>query len=305
MEKIEYKDKLYRVYLVEEEPDCFGNNVSSDNWKALLDIIDDDLNKRKVFEFIHPKDSHKHYYRRYRIVPAKGVLQMVLGQFRDPLDFAYVRFLLYSYKYKVPYIVVERYNSQFLNPDHMAKMVENAINKSLKGSGVKVLFKPWVTNGMVILYSQDFDLSYEHELRAIKGACLIQAGFEDSLEDNKKKEEKKRRRKEAHAKTEHNKFDILNYMSSKVKNKPKLLDWLDEKVIGQNLPRGMMRPVRFLINKKLMKGLTISAFNKRYHKEGLISVSSFNNYTNKQYVCFVDDPIYDDMEENFEIDRFI
>ena len=107
------------------------------------------------------------------------------------------------------------------------------------------------------------------------------------------------------AKTEENEFDILNYMSSKVKNKPKLLDWLDENVKGQNLPRGMMRPVRFLINKKLMKGLPISAFNRRYHKEGLISVSSFNNYTNELYECFVNDPIYDDMEENFEIERFI
>ena len=120
-----------------------------------------------------------------------------------------------------------------------------------------------------------------------------------------KKEEKKRMRKEAHDKTVQNKYDILNYMSSKVKNKPKLLDWLDEKVKGQNVPIGMMRPVRFLINKKLMKGLTISAFNKRYHKEGLISVSSFNNYTNQQYECFVNDPIYDDLEENFDIGRFI
>ena len=37
--------------------------------------------------------------------------------------------------------------------------------------------------------------------------------------------------------------------------------------------------------------MSFSAFNARYHKEGLISVSSFN-----------DDMIYDDMEKNFEVD---
>ena len=39
--------------------------------------------------------------------------------------------------------------------------------------------------------------------------------------------------------------------------------------------------------------MSFSAFNARYHKEGLISVSSFN---------FEDDMIYDDMEKNFEVD---
>ena len=45
--------------------------------------------------------------------------------------------------------------------------------------------------------------------------------------------------------------------------------------------------------------MSFSAFNARYHKEGLISVSSFNNYTNDKYICFEDDMIYDDMEKNF------
>ena len=48
--------------------------------------------------------------------------------------------------------------------------------------------------------------------------------------------------------------------------------------------------------------MSFSAFNARYHKEGLISVSSFNNYTNDKYICFEDDMIYDDMEKNFEVD---
>ena len=40
--------------------------------------------------------------------------------------------------------------------------------------------------------------------------------------------------------------------------------------------------------------MSFSAFNARYHKEGLISVSSFNNYTNDKYICFEDDMIYDE-----------
>ena len=63
--------------------------------------------------------------------------------------------------------------------------------------------------------------------------------------------------------------------------------------------------VRLLMNKRLITGMSISAFNARYHKEGLISVSSFNNYTNDKYVCFENDMIYDDMEKNFEVDMYI
>ena len=304
MEQFVYKSKLYKIRLVKTECDIFGNPIPSDKWGVLVNAMNEDLRKKKEFKFIHPR-SKKTFYRHYKESPANGVTRLVIGQFNDRVHFAYVRILLNSYLYKEPYLVIERYDTIVRNPDYLAEMVARAFNWALEGSGQEVMLEPWETHGETITWSWDYDLSYDYQLRQIKGANLIKAGFEDSLEENKKKEEKKRRRKEAHAKTEHNKFDILNYMSSKVKNKPKLLDWLDEKVKGQNLPKGMMRPVRFLMNKKLMKGLTISAFNKRYHKEGLISVSSFNNYTNNQYKCFVNDPIYDDMEENFEIDRFI
>lgn len=304
METFTYNSKLYKIRLAKTERDIFGNPIPSDKWDVLVKALDDDLRKKKEFKFIRPR-SKKTFYRHYKESPANGVTRLVIGQFNDRVHFAYVRILLNSYLYKEPYLVVERYDTIVRNPNYLAEMVARAFNWALEGSGQEVMLEPWETHGEIITWCWDYALSYDYQLRKIKGENLIQAGFEDSLEDNKKKEEKKRRRKEAHAKTEHNKFDILNYMSSKVKNKPKLLDWLDEKVMGQNLPRGMMRPVRFLINKKLMKGLTISAFNKRYHKEGLISVSSFNNYTNKQYVCFVDDPIYDDIDENFEIERFI
>ena len=56
------------------------------------------------------------------------------------------------------------------------------------------------------------------------------------------------------------------------------------------------------MNNRLITGMSFSAFNARYYKEGLISVSSFNNYTNDKYICFEDDMIYDDMEKNFEVD---
>ena len=59
------------------------------------------------------------------------------------------------------------------------------------------------------------------------------------------------------------------------------------------------------MNNRLITGMSFSAFNARYHKEGLISVSSFNNYTNDKYICFEDDMIYDDMEKNFEVDMYI
>lgn len=304
MEQFDYKSKLYKIRLVKTECDIFGNPIPSDKWGVLVNAMNEDLHKEKEFKFQHPK-TKKPYYRHYKDSPANGVARLVVGQFRDQLDFAYVRIILDSFLYKEPYLVISRYDFVVRNPDYLAEMVSKAFNWALKGLGLMVTLEPWDSKGETITWCLDYELSYENQLRKIKGANLIQAGYEDSLEENKKKEAKKRKRKEARAKTEDNKFDIINFMSSKVKNKPKLLDWLDEKVKGQNGPKGMMRPVRFLMNKKLMKGLTISAFNKRYHKEGLISVSSFNNYTNNQYKCFVNDPIYDDMEENFEIDRFI
>ena len=304
MESFSYKVELYKIRLSKTECDIFGKPIPSDNWDVLVKALDKDLHKEKELKFLHPK-TKKPYYRHYKESPANGVTRLVVGQFRDQLDFAYVRIILNSFLYKEPYLVFERYDFVVRNPDYLADMVTKAFNWVLKGSGLMVSLEPWESQEVVIKWCWDYALSYEYQLRLIKGANLIRAGYEDSLEESKKKEAKKRKRKEAHAMTEENEFDILNYMSSKVKNKPKLLDWLDEKVKGQNLPRGMMRPVRFLINKKLMKGLPISAFNRRYHKEGLISVSSFNNYTNDQYECFVNDPIYDDMEENFEIERFI
>ena len=304
MESFAYKAELYKIRLSKTECDIFRKPIPSDRWDVLVKALDKDLHKEKEFKFLHPK-TKKPYYRHYKESPANGVTRLVVGQFRDQLDFAYVRIILNSFLYKEPYLVFERYDFVVRNPDYLAEMVTKAFNWVLKGSGLMVTLEPWESQEVVIKWCWDYALSYEYQLRLIKGANLIRAGYEDSLEESKKKEAKKRKRKEAHAKTEENEFDILNYMSSKVKNKPKLLDWLDENVKGQNLPRGMMRPVRFLINKKLMKGLPISAFNRRYHKEGLISVSSFNNYTNELYECFVNDPIYDDMEENFEIERFI
>lgn len=300
-----YKAKLYKVYLAEAEPDCFGNHVSSDNWDAILKAMDDDLNQRDEFNFVHPKNSNKQYYRHYKDSPANGNTLLIVGQFRYEEDFAYVRIILNSYLYKHPYIVLERYNGMFHNPDHLAKMVERAFNWIVKSSGVKVILEPWDTKGQVIQWSWDYTLSYDYELRRIKGANLPKFGFENTLHDYNSKEDKKKKRREAKEDYKLNAYNILHFMSSKVKDKEGLLAWLDEKVKGQYQPIGMMRPVRFLINMKLLKGLTFAAFNKRYHKEGLISVSSFNNYTNTQYSCFTNDPLYDDLEESFDVSLYI
>ena len=110
----------------------------------------------------------------------------------------------------------------------------------------------------------------------------------------------------AEAKEKGKKSDnILDYFSAKVRNKEALLEWIDEQVIDKDSPIDMMRSVRLLLKKELLKDITIKAFNKCYHKEGKISRSSFDYYTNLQNPCYINDPIYKDMEENFDINLYL
>jgi hypothetical protein len=110
---------LYRVYLVQRgSKNLWDDYDYSNEWKRLEEVMEKDLHDDEVFLFHHPKYSKKEYQRKYHLCPANGNARMVVGRMRNPLDFAYVSFVLHSYFYKVPYIVIEDYSKERSSTKH-------------------------------------------------------------------------------------------------------------------------------------------------------------------------------------------
>ena len=299
---LRFRSKLFKMRLVETQPTLFGDYSPSDQWDLLLNAMENDVNKEQEFKFRHPQHKDKVFVRHYIGSPEYGFALLTLGQFRNPLDFVFVRIVPKSLNYGEPYLVFVKLAQSFRNPHILAEMVESAFNWVLKDTGVRLVLEPWETDEKIMWY-KDYSESFMAEVIRCKGEGLTMVGYEDALEYRREKEAKmaKRPKKKKAVKSDR----VENYISKKVRQPDLLLAWLDENVKDKNEPIDMMRPVRLLINKKLLTGLTIVAFNARYHKEGKISVSSFNNYTNGHYVCFENDVIYDDMEKHFDIKRYI
>ena len=89
---------LYRVYLVQRgSKNLWDDYDYSNEWKRLEEVMEKDLHDDEVFLFHHPKYSKKEYKRAYHLCPANGNARMVVGRMKNPLDFAYVSFVLHSY----------------------------------------------------------------------------------------------------------------------------------------------------------------------------------------------------------------
>ena len=292
---LSYKAKLYKIRLVEAERDCFGNYVSSDKWDEIVKAMDDDLNKRKLFKFVHPQASDKVYIRHYMGCPVNGNALITVGQHRTDMDFAYIRITLRSLRYKIPYLVLENYPPAFRNPDILAEMVSCAFNWALEKQGLKVLLEPWDTKSEIVHWLKDSWDSYLYEQRTNPNVMYF--GFEDAWEYFKKYQDKKNKKQKPKANKKSD--EIKDYLPKK-HDKERLLAWLDEELKGKKNPKDIMRPIRFLEDKDRMKRQPFDAIDKRYHIAGLISVSSFNYYANKGNDCFYKDEMYDDMEKNFD-----
>ena len=297
------KSKLYKMRLFNTHPTLFGDYFNSNQWDLPVKAMKDDFLKRETLVFRHPNDSGKAYVRHYIGSPVNGNAFLMVGQFKKDMDFTFIRIVMKSKIYVEPYIVVEKYSQSFRNPDILAKMVERAFNWVLRGKGMEIKLEPWEPDEQV-MWLLDYEESYLIEMEKARKEDLIMVGYEDALEYYMKQQEEQKQPKKG--KKSANKTDrVENYISKKVRHRDLLLAWLDENVKDKETPIDMMRPVRLLMNNRLITGMSFSAFNARYHKEGLISVSSFNNYTNDKYVCFENDMIYDDMEKNFEVGMYI
>ena len=122
----------------------------SDQRELFVQAMKDDLYKQNEFRFRHPKDSEKEYVRHYISSPVNGNAFLVVGQFKNDRDFAFVRIVLQSILYGEPYIVLEKYSQSFRNPDTLAKMVESAFNWVQKGKGVEIRLEPWEPDEQVM-----------------------------------------------------------------------------------------------------------------------------------------------------------
>ena len=182
---------LYRVYLVQRNKNLWNDYDYSNEWKKLEEVMEKDLHDDEVFLFHHPKFSKKEYKRKYHLCPANGNARMVVGRMENPLDFAYVFFVIHSYFYNVPYIVLEDYKCISPNPDVIAEMVARAVNWVLKDFGVEIVLKRW---DELVLYPIDFWVSYNKELRKCGGKDLIPMGYEGALKVHEEKEAKKLKR---------------------------------------------------------------------------------------------------------------
>lgn len=297
METFTYNSKLYKIRLVKDEQDIFGNPIPSDDWEVLAKALNDDLHKKKEFKFLHPK-SKKPFYRHYVDSPANGNTMLVVGQFNDKVHFAYVRILLNSYLYKEPYLVIERYDSIVRNPDYLAEMVKKAFNCALEGSGQSVMLEPWETHGETITWCWDYTLSYDYQLRKIKGDNLIKAGFEDSLEENERKEKKKQSKKREKTIKSLKMEDHL-----KKGNKAKIVKMVRDLIKGKTNSKDISMPIRFLRNHDFFHNnkLPLKVFLAEFKEvKGYISKTRYNFWTNNESVSYDDDPDYNKLKKDID-----
>ena len=146
---------LYKIILVQQELPIFAEFDYSPQWDLIEKTLEMDMNKEKLFSFVHPKNGKKVYMRKYAKCPANGNSELAVGTMEGPRDFARALIVLHSHMYKVPYIVLERYRHISNNPDVMAKMIERAFNWALRDTSVRVVLERWDTKGEYIDYHKD------------------------------------------------------------------------------------------------------------------------------------------------------
>ena len=300
MRKVEFlsKSKAYKLKLKRVQPTIFGDYEESDQRELFIRAMEDDLHKIEPLVFEHPKNKKPHE-RRIMLCPANGNTLMVVGEFRNPMDFVYVIIVLNSKKYKHPYMVVENYTPQFRNPDTVAQMVANAYNRVLGKSGVQVVFEPWNNNGNPIMYLKDGWESYNIELFKIQGRNLVRKGYEDALEVAKK--EKMEAQKPP-----------VSYKSENVKDHivkgdvDRIVGLLHELIDGQKSAKDIARPVRWLCEHGVFHEgrLPHKAFLHEFPEvEENISVSRYNNLINQNCDEYKDDIKYKSLENIFDFIR--
>ena len=291
---------LYKVCLVKRDKNLWNDYDYSNEWKKLEEVMEKDLHDDEVFLFHHPKYSKKEYKRKYHVCPANGNARMVVGRMRDPLDFAYVFFVLHSYFYNEPYIVLEDYKCISPNPDVIAEMVTRAINWALKDFGVEIVLERC---DELVLYPIDFWVSYNKELRKSGGRNLIPMGYEGALKVHEEKEAKRKKCKESGS---IKKMDDIRYYINHP-NVDAIIDFIRKALKGMKLPKDIARPIRLLREHKVFLEnedyrLPYSAFINSFPEfKGLIKEGTYNDYLNPNRTSYDGDKIYNKLNNELEM----
>lgn len=279
--------KIFFIRYVQSLPDLFGNAVATDGTKMLRTIIKNDFKNRKTLTFVNPRNG-KRYSRHYGMMAQGGMTVINVGEFVDGnFNYAIVGFNLSCRKYP-PYVAIFCHNKAMRNVDMIADMVRQSMNWALSENNISVLFEPCTAQ---IDWEKDFVHSYLKGMTDRPFNPMNDFGFE-MLEE---KFEAVGREVNNNRKSD----DLMDYIRPGVNNKEKLVHWLVIQERGKVTPKDIMRPVRFLQDKKMLYRPTMIAFNKVCHKEGLISVSSFNEYTNMAKDYFVNDEVYKGLVEQY------
>jgi hypothetical protein len=279
--------KIFFIRYVQSLPDLFGNTVATDGTKMLRTIIKNDFKNRKTLTFVNPRNG-KRYSRHYGMMAQGGMTVINVGEFVDGnFNYAIVGINLSCRKYP-PYVAIFCHNKAMRNVDMIADMVRQSMNWALSENNISVLFEPCTAQ---IDWEKDFVHSYLKGMTDRPFNPMNDFGFE-MLEE---KFEAVGREVNNNRKSD----DLMDYIRPGVNNKEKLVHWLVIQEKGKVTPKDIMRPVRFLQDKKMLYRPTMIAFNKVCHKEGLISVSSFNDYTNLAKDLFVNDEAYKGLAEQF------
>lgn len=279
--------KIFFIRYVQSLPDLFGNAVATDGTKMLRTIIKNDFKNRKTLTFVNPRNG-KRYSRHYGIMAQGGMTVINVGEFVDGnFNYAIVGINLSCRKYP-PYVAIFCHNKTMRNVDMIADMVRQSMNWALSENNISVMFEPCTAQ---IDWEKDFVHSYLKGMTDRPFNPMNDFGFE-MLEE---KFEAVGREVNNNRKSD----DLMDYIRPGVNNKEKLVHWLVIQEKGKVAPKDIMRPVRFLQDKKMLYRPTMIAFNKVCHKEGLISVSSFNEYTNMAKDYFVNDEVYKGLVEQY------
>ena len=279
--------KILFIRYVQSLPDLFGNAVATDGTKMLRTIIKNDFNNRKTLTFVNPRNG-KRYSRHYGMMAQGGMTVINVGEFVDGnFNYAIVGINLSCRKYP-PYVAIFCHNKAMRNVDMIADMVRQSMNWALSENNISVMFEPCTAQ---IDWEKDFVHSYLKGMTDRPFNPMNDFGFE-MLEEKFEAvgREVNNNRKSG---------DLMDYIRPGVNNKEKLVHWLVIQEKGKVTPKDIMRPVRFLQDKKMLYRPTMIAFNKVCHKEGLISVSSFNEYTNMAKDYFVNDEVYKGLVEQY------
>lgn len=286
------QSKAYKLKFKSVQPSFFADYVDSDHHELFVRAMESDLYKQELLPFEHPRNKKDPYGRHYLLCPANGNTLMVLGKFREPMDFIYVIIVLNSKKYDIPYMVIENYMPQFRNPDTVAAMVTNAYNKVLKDAGVQVAFESWEHPDHPFTYLQDGWESYNIQLYKMQGRHLVTRGYEDSLESFNREQERRLVGKKSD--------DIMLYI--KHRNKELVVKFLQETVMGMTSPKEIAMPFRFLKDHGVTGHIPYKAVVKRFPElKKPLAENRYNDWTNQRRTSYQGDERYHILKDVFEM----